>query len=166
MSFVIEPLERHHDRSAFACGSDALDNYIRKQASQDIRRRIARVFAALPEAEETLAGFYTLSAGSIERSSLPPNKAKRLPRYPVPVARIGRLAVDRRWAGQGLGSALLADALQRVIQASSTLAVHAIIVDAKDEQAQRFYERFGFMLLPETGRCLFYPLPAAMRKNA
>ena len=166
MSFVIEPLERHHDRSAFACGSDALDNYIRRQASQDIRRRVARVFVALPEGVKTVAGFYTLSAGSIERSSLPPDTAKHLPRYPVPVARIGRLAVDRRWAGQRLGSALLADALQRVILASSSLAVHAIIVDAKDEQAQRFYERFGFTLLPDTGRCLFYPLPAAARNNA
>ncbi len=162
MSFVIEPLERHHDRSAFACGSDALDNYIRKQASQDIRRRVARVFVALPEGEETLAGFYTLSAGSIERSSLPPDKAKRLPRYPVPVARIGRLAVDRAWAGQGLGTALLADAFKRIIRASDALAVYAVIVDAKDEQAQHFYERFGFQLLPDTGRCLIYPLSKAV----
>ena len=163
MSLVIEPLERRHDRSRFACGSDALDSYIRTQASQDMRRRVARVFAALPVDSNRLAGFYTLGAGSVERTSLSPEMARRLPRYPVPVARIGRLAVDRAWAGQGLGTALLADAFKRIIRASDALAVYAVIVDAKDEQAQHFYERFGFQLLPDSGRCLIYPLSEAVR---
>ena len=163
MSFVIEPLQRRHDRSQFACGSDALDSYIRTQASQDMRRRVARVFAALPSGSDRLAGFYTLGAGSVERTCLPPELAKRLPRYPVPVARIGRLAVDFAWAGQGLGTALLADAFKRIIRASDALAVYAVIVDAKDERAQQFYERFGFQPLPGTELCLFYPLSEAVR---
>ena len=162
-TFAIEALARRHDRSRFDCGSEHLDRYIRRQASQDARRRVARVFAVVPEGSSEVAGFYTLSAASIERIALPTEMARRLPRYPVPVALIGRLAVDRRWRGKGLGSALLADAFRRVIHAGEALAVYAVIVDAKDAQAQTFYERFGFTRLPDTGRRLFYPMTAAER---
>ena len=108
MTFIVEALARRHDRSRFDCGSKPLDRYIRQQASQDVRRRVARVFVAIPERSVEVAGFYTLSAGSLERTALPPEEAGRLPRYPVPVALIGRLAVGRRWSGRGLGAALLA----------------------------------------------------------
>lgn len=163
MTFVIEALARSHDRSRFDCGSEALDRYIRQQASQDVRRKVARVFVAVPEGSAAVAGFYTLSAGSLERSALPPKEAGRLPRYPVPVALIGRLAVDRRWSGQGLGSALLADAFCRVIRAGEALAVYAVVVDAKDEQVQAFYERFGFIPLPDVEHCLFCPIATVER---
>ncbi len=83
---------------------------------------------------------------------------KRLPRYPVPVALLGRLGVDRRWSGQGLGSALLIDALRRVRVASDTLAVYAVVVDAKDERARAFYRRFGFIELPDSAMRLFLPM--------
>ena len=156
--FSIEALQGSHDRSQFDCGSEALDRYIRRQASQNTRRNVTRVFVALPEESNEIAGFYTLSAGSIERNALPEKQAKRLPRYPVPVALLGRLAVDRRWSGQGLGSALLADVLRRVVRASAALAVYAVVVDAKDEQAQAFYEHFGFIELPGAKRRLFYPV--------
>ncbi len=161
MTFTIEALAQPHDRSRFYCGSEALDRYIRLQASQDTRRKVARVFVALPEKSKEVAGFYALSAGSIERTALPPEDVRRLPHYPVPVALIGRLAVDRRWASQGLGSALLADAFRRVVRASGLLAVYAVVVDAKDEQAKAFYERFGF--IPLAGKRLFYPLTAIER---
>lgn len=160
MRFVIEALAGRHDRARFDCGAEPLDRYIRQQASQDSRRRMARVFVAVPEGGDEVAGFYTLSAGSIERVSLPPEAAKRLPHYPVPVAVIGRLAVDRRWLGRGLGKALLADALQRVARASEALAVYAVVVDAKDERAKNFYEKFGFAPLSGSGRRLFYPIAA------
>ncbi len=161
--FVIKSLRKSHDRSRFDCGSEALNRYIRQQASQDERRNVTRVFVALPEESNEIAGFYTLSAGSVERDALPETKAKRLPRYPVPVALLGRLAVDRRWSGQGLGAALLANALQRVRWASATLAVYAVVVDAKDEQAQAFYEHFGFIQLPDAKRRLFYPVAGITR---
>ena len=160
--FSIEVLQGSHDRSQFDCGSETLDRYIRRQASRDARRNVSRVFVALPEESGEIAGFYTLSAGSIERNALPDKQAKRLPRYPVPVALLGRLAVDRRWSGQGLGSALLADALQRVVRASAALAVYAVVVDAKDEQARAFYEHFGFIGLRGTKRRLFYPVERIM----
>lgn len=158
MTFAIAALARHHDRARFDCGSEPLDRYIRRQASQDTRKRVARVFVAVPEGSAEVAGFYTLGAGSVERATLPPEMAKRLPHYPVPVALIGRLAVDRRWQAQGLGAALLADAFRRVVGASESLAVYAVVVDAKDECAQRFYERFGFIALPESARRSFYPV--------
>ena len=124
---------------------------------------MARVFVAIPEGGSEVAGFYTLSAASIERIALPSEVARRLPRYPVPVALIGRLAVDRRWGSRGLGSALLADAFRRVVRAGEALAVYAVIVDAKDARAQAFYERFGFVRLPDAGRRLFYPVASAER---
>ena len=158
MTFTIEALARHHDRSRFRCGSDPLDHYLRHQASQDARRNVSRVFVAMPDALQEVAAFYTLSAGSVERETLPQSAMKRLPRYPVLVALLGRLAVDRRWHGQGLGSALLIDALRRVRRASETLAVYAVVVDAKDERAQPFYEHFGFIVLPGAARRLFLPL--------
>ena len=163
MIFAVEVLERSHDRSRFGCGSEALDRYIRQQASQDARRQVARVFVAVPEESREVAGFYTLSAGSLERATLPPEEAECLPRYPVPVALIRRLAVDAHWSGQGLGSALLADAFRRVIRAGEALAVYAVTVDAKDERARAFYERFGFIPLPDTERRLFCPIATAQR---
>ena len=163
MTFAIEALERRHDRSRFACGSAPLDRYIRELALQDVRRRTARVFVAVPEGGVEVAGFYTLSAGSIARGDLPEREARRLPRYPVPVALLGRLAVDRGYGGRGLGTSLLADALRRVARAGETVAVYAMVVDAKDEQAQAFYERFGFVRLPDAGRRLFLPMAAAAR---
>ena len=158
MTFSIEALTRHHDRSRFQCGSDALDRYIRRQASQDARRNVSRVFVAIPEDLDEIAAFYTLSAGSVERETLPGDLMKRLPRYPVPVALLGRLGVDRRWSGQGLGSALLIDALRRVRVASDKLAVYAVVVDAKDERARAFYRRFDFIELPDSAKRLFLPM--------
>lgn len=163
MTFAIEALERRHDRSRFACGSEPLDRYIRKQASQDVRRRTARVFVAVPEGGTEVAGFYTLSAASIARGDLPEREARRLPCYPVPAALLGRLAVDRGYRGRGLGASLLADALRRVARVGETLAVYAMVVDAKDERAQAFYERFGFVRLPDAGRRLFLPMASATR---
>lgn len=159
-NYRIEPLHESLDVDAFACGHPSLDDYIRRYASQDLRRNLARVFVAVPLDEaRRLAGFFTLSAASVSCSELPERLARKLPRYPVPVALIGRLAVDRRYQGKGLGSVLLADACRRVAQASSALAVVGIIVDAKDAAACSFYGHFGFQPLPgQTQRLL---LPAA-----
>ena len=163
MTFAIEALKRRHDRSRFDCGSASLDRYVREMASQDVRRRMARVFVAVPEGGVEVAGFYTLSAGRIARGALPEAAARRLPRYPAPLALLGRLAVDRGHGGRGLGPSLLADALRRVARAGETVAVYAMVVDAKDERAQTFFERFGFVRLPDTGRRLFLPMAAVAR---
>lgn len=145
-------------RTEFDCGQLELNRYIRHYATQDIKRNIARSFIATPEEQDTqLAGFYTLSAGSINCSELPESLTKKLPRYPVPIAILGRLAVDLKYQGQGLGSILLADACQRVANASKTLAVAGIVVDAK-ESAADFYRHFGFMSLHGVSNKLLLPI--------
>lgn len=148
MTYFIRPLDSSIIAANFYCGSQPLDDYIRLYASQDVRKNVARIFIATPENDpQHLAGFYTLSAGSVSCTSLPPTLARKLPRYPVPVALLGRLAVDKNFQGKGLGSILLVDACQKVTQASSVLAVAGIVVDAKDEEAASFYEHFGFIRL-------------------
>jgi GNAT superfamily N-acetyltransferase len=154
--FRIEPLSADHDRTRFISGSAALDRYFRKQASQDIKRRIATCFVALHTQTEEVAGFYTLAATSIALQALSPEVVRKLPRYPVvPAVLLGRLAIAQKAQGKGLGAALLADALIRTARAE--LSVFAMMVDAKDERAQRFYERFGFALLPGEARRLVLP---------
>jgi len=157
-ALVIEPLGSSHDHAAFSCGEPALDSYLQRQASQDIRRRIAQVFVALGDAPGKIAGYYSLSAASFEKDELPPALAKRLPHYPVPAAILGRLAIDRACQGQGLGETLLLDAIRRVVRASATLAVYAIVVDAKNDRAVAFYERYGFRAFARIERRLFLPL--------
>lgn len=127
----------------------ALDAYLQRYATQDIKRRVATVFIATPEdRKHEIAGFYTLSAASIAAETLPEKWRKKLPRYPVPVALLGRLAVNQSFQGQGVGAILLADACKRVLAASETLAVAAIIIDAKSANAAAFYRHFGFIELP------------------
>lgn len=158
MSLVIEPLGSVHDRAAFSCGEPALDLYLKRQAFQDIRRRVTQVFVALGDKPATIAGYYSLSAASFEKGELPPDLAKRLPHYPVPAAILGRLAVDHAYRGRGLGEALLVDASRRVVRASAALAVYAIVVDAKNDRAASFYGRYGFRPLSSEQRRFFLPL--------
>ncbi len=159
--YQIRPLDASSNTANFQCDREPLDDYIRRYASQDVRRNVARVFVAAPEdTPQHLAGFITLSAGSVACATLPEALRRKLPRYPVPVALIGRLAVDVKFQGKGLGSILLADACQKVAQASSVLAVAGIVVDAKDEQAIAFYAHFGFV--PLQGQADRMMLPASV----
>jgi ribosomal protein S18 acetylase RimI-like enzyme len=160
--FRYEPLSDRHDRTAFHCGEDALDRYFREQATQDIRRRVANCFVAVEAATGRVAGYYTLSAASVPLVDLPPDESKRLPRYPaLPAARIGRLAVDSGFQGLGLGAALLANAARRTLQAEA--AVFTLLVDAKNDQAVAFYQRYGFRALVGHPRTLFLPLATAQK---
>jgi GNAT superfamily N-acetyltransferase len=164
-SFRIEPLAPEHDRSQFSSGSDALDRYFREQASQDTKRRIATCFVALSVTHNDIAGYYTLTATGVALSAMPPASVNKLPRYPVvPAALLGRLAVERRYQGQGLGGILLADALMR--SARAELGVFAMVVDAKDEAARRFYEHYGFTGLPGEARRLCLPIVTALQRWA
>ena len=143
----VEPLGANHDRSAFSCGVPALDRYLREQAGQDARRRIAAPFAASDDGGKVL-GFYTLSATSIQLTDVPAQLAKKLPRYPrLPATLLGRLATDLSVRGAGLGRFLLVDAMVRAVR--SEIASFALLVEAKDEAAARFYERESFILLPD-----------------
>lgn len=155
--FVIEPLGSHRARTAFTCGIDALDRYFRQQAPQDVRRRTTACYVAVDMETGNTAGFYTLAAGGIPLAALPDDLVKRLPRYPsVPVARLGRLAVDRGYRGTGLGGALLWDAITKAIR--SEIGVHALVVDAKDDEAAGFYRHFGFVGFGSLPNRLLLPL--------
>ena len=155
---TVEPLGPHHDRASFSCGEPSLDHYIRRQASQDARRRVARVFVAAGDPPERIASYYTLSAASFEKDNLPAELARRLPHYPVPAAVIGRLAVDLRSQGSGLGEVLLLDAIHRVVRAGDTIGVYAVVVDALHDRASAFYERYGFVPFPSQPLRLYLPL--------
>jgi len=156
----IEPLGKH-DRAAFSCGVPSLDDWFRHRAGQDEKRNVARVFVAIDDARR-IAGFYSLSSFTITIADVPPEQAKRLPRYDaIPAALIGRLARDQNARGEGVGGLLLADALRRVIGASGTLAVFAIVVDAIDERAAEFYRQFGCAPFPSRPLRLFMPVSEA-----
>jgi predicted N-acetyltransferase YhbS len=145
--FLLAQLDAAHDRAAFSSDSEPLNRYLREQVTQDIRRRVAACFVAVAD-EQRIAGYYTLASTSLRLADLPASIGKKLPRYPtVPAVRMGRLAVDQTFKGQGLGGALLADALDRA--ARSEIAAFALMVDAKDD---------GFMALPDSSLTLFLPL--------
>ena len=155
--FLIEVLNSSHDRESFSCGALALDRYFRKQVTQDVRRRATACYVALEAAGAKIAGYYTLAAAGVLLAGLPAELAKRLPRYPsVPVARLGRLAVDQAYRGRKLGSVLLWDAVQRSLR--SEIAVFALVVDAKEDQAEAFYRHHGFVPFGSQPRQLVLPL--------
>jgi ribosomal protein S18 acetylase RimI-like enzyme len=155
-SFEVTLLDAAHDRVTFNCDAEPLNRYLREQVSQDIRRRVTACFVALADGKR-IAGYYTLASTSLLLTDLPASIGKKLPRYPtVPAVRLGRLAVDQAFKGQGLGGALLADALARAARAE--IAAYAVTVDAKDEAAVAFYSHHGFIALPDSPRILFLPL--------
>jgi len=152
----VEVLGPQHNRASFESGSESLDRYLRVQAGQDARKSMAAPFVlVLPGG--AIGGYYTLSATGVNLAELPARTARKLPRYPlVPATLLGRLAVDRRHRGKGYGRFLLADALLRSVR--SEIASFAVIVDAKDENARRFYERESFLPFPDRPMKLFRPM--------
>jgi GNAT superfamily N-acetyltransferase len=158
-AFSISLLSVEHNRAAFCSESAPLDRYFQQQVTQDVRRRVAACYVALA-ADGRIAGYYTLAAASVLLHELPLAVLKKLPRYPtVPAIRMGRLAVDQRFKGLGLGGALLADALTRA--AHSEIAAYAMVVDAKDKKAADFYQHHGFIPFPNSPLTLFLPLATA-----
>jgi ribosomal protein S18 acetylase RimI-like enzyme len=162
--FVLEPLDADHDGAAFSCGQEALDRYIKEQAGQDARRRIAAVFISRAAGTVTVNGYYTLATFGIAPDSLPPEVTKRLPRYDqFPATRIGRLAVDRSCQGKGVGRRLLMDALDRSARMARHIASMAVVVDAKDDEARGFYERYGFRRFQDYAYRLYLPITTIER---
>jgi len=159
----IEPLSGAHDRSAFACGEPELDDYFHRRAGQDERRGIARVFVAADD-ELGIIGFYTLNTCALSAEELPRELARKLPRYQsIPAALIGRLARDLRVRGRGIGELLLADAVKRVLEADRTIAVWAILIDAKNPVTAEFYQSFGFVPFPSRPSRLFLTTATARK---
>jgi GNAT superfamily N-acetyltransferase len=157
--YRFEPLHRHHDRAAFSCGVEPLDRYFHQQVGQDRRRGLAVPYVLVEATTGDVAGYYTLSTFSVVPASLPDVVGRKLPRYEtVPAILIGRLAVDRRYRGKGLGRLLLVDALLRSLAISEQVGAMAVVVDAKDDTARSFYEQYGFTRFVDHEYRLFLPM--------
>ncbi len=162
--FRIEPLG-DHDRADFTCGVEPLDRYLREQAGQDARKHAAAPFVLLTP-ENRIAGYYTLSSTVILADNLPEEDLKKLkwPRYPqLPATLIGRLARDTRFRGQRMGDLLLLDALRRAFDNIGTVASLAVMVDVKDDNARRFYSKYGFLSFPDAQNRMYIPMKTVER---
>lgn len=158
-SVRIERLDGTHNRNLFDCGEESLNTYLRKQAGQEERKFISSVYVAVPKNIDSseVMGFYTLSAAQIELSEVPAEMAQTLPRYPfLPAFRVGRLAVNKTSQNMGIGRQLLLDALLKCFR--SEVSSFAVIMDAKNEQVIPFYQKYGFIQLPEQPLKLFIPM--------
>ena len=158
MACRFEPLTRQHDRAGFRCGSPPLDTYLQQLARKDTERHVAAAFVMVEEAAPaTIVGYYTLSAFAVEVAELPEEIQKKLPRYPrLPATLLGRLARDERFPGTG--SLLLVDALAKAHRQAAQIASLAVVADAKDDAALRFYRKFGFASLGGHPRRVFLPM--------
>ena len=156
MTYEIELLASHHDRTAFSCGEPSLDAYIQRQAGQDMRRDLAACYVLCEQGSSQVIGYYTLSAASVQLAQLPDDIAKKSGRYQhVPVLLLGRLAVDSRFQGQGNSTLLLMDALRRSLRTG--VGVKLVIVDALNQRAAEFYERREFRRFEDASLQLFMP---------
>jgi GNAT superfamily N-acetyltransferase len=159
MNLVVTELAAHHDRSDFDCGEPALNQFLQRLARQQSVRDFSKTYVACQSNEPQIFGFYAISSGSIDFAHWP--QTLRLPRYPVPVARLGRLAVDKRSQGQGTGTVLLSHAVNLALMLSAYIGLYALVVDAKDEAAAAFYVRHGFARFPDRPLTLFLSLDIA-----
>lgn len=158
-SWIIEPFDKQrHDRTGFDCGVEALNDWLRTKLSQYEKRDLARTYVLVEEGQSTVKGYYALSNHTVVYEALPDELARGLPRIDVPVALIGRLAVDSSVHGQGLGEFLLLDALRRAEYLASKIGIQAVEVDAINESARRFYQKYGFLSLADDPRHLFLPM--------
>ena len=156
-----EPIGRHHDRKGFDCGSPDLNEYLERYARQNHETGGAKTFVAvLPDEPTRILGFYSISPGAIEFARVPSKLTKKLGRYDVPVFRLGRLAIDLSRQGQELGGELLIAAGERALAVAAEVGGIALVIDAKEDQAARWYERFGALSLLDDPLTLVLPLGA------
>lgn len=154
----IRTLDNEVDRTTFSCGQASLDRFLKESARQNQDKGASRTFVLLRDGEVRVFGYYTLAAGQVNTTDLPPKVAKKLPKYPVPVAMLGRLAVDSSVQGLRLGEMLLVDAIRRTLGASEAVGMFALVVDALDDRAAQFYTHYGFERFPDRQDRLFLPL--------
>jgi GNAT superfamily N-acetyltransferase len=154
VKYLTQPLTKQHDRKEFDCGETSLNDFLRQFARQNNEKGLGRTFVAVLPQSSRVYGYYTLASGMVRYETAP----KKLPRYPVPVALLGRLAVDKVAKGQGLGEFLLLDALRRAAGLAEQIGIYAVEVDALNEQARAFYLKYGFLELLDDRQRLFLPI--------
>ena len=158
MRWIFSPLDKSFNKSAFDCGKPQLNEYLKKYAWQNQKRRYSITFVATIENTKEIAGYYCTSASSIEFAKIPDAVNKKLPKYPAPVMLIGQLAVDKNMQGKGLGKLLLMHALSRAVRISSEIGIFAVRVDAMDQEAKDFYLKYGFIPLKDAEFSLILPI--------
>lgn len=158
MNYIIRNLIGTDNRDHFDCGEPALDNYLQKFAHQHAIKNISQTYVAVLTTQDKIIGFYTLSSGGIDFQTFPFSTQKKLPKYPVPVILIGRLAVDKTMQGKGIGNSLLMDALYRSVKLSKEIGIFAVVVKAKHDKAKAFYLKYGFCELLDAPLHLFLPV--------
>ena len=156
---VIELLNKKHNRKEFDCGKELLNNYLKNQAGQDVKRKLSACFVMVDNETISIQGFYTLSNNSIPLSSFSEQIRKKLPNSykSIPTTLLGRLAIDKNYQWKGIGKILLIDALKRSFELSKIIGSFAVIVDPIDEDAERFYDKYGFLKLPDSKK-MFLPM--------
>lgn len=137
-----------HDVRDFDCGHTALNDFLVKYALTNTRAGLARTFVTTLERQTVVIGYFSISAGSVERDTVPDRVAKGVSRHPIPIALLARLAVDLKYQGQGLGHGLLKHALLKILDASRTIGIRAVLVQAKNQRAADWYARYGFVPAP------------------
>ncbi|MGI0108286.1 GNAT family N-acetyltransferase [Salinimicrobium sp. WS361] len=154
MKELTENLNSTHRKKEFSCGNDMLDNYLHTQANQDIKRKLSACFVLNDNETDLLKGYYTLANNSIAQELIPAEFQKKLPNSykSIPTTLLGRLAIDNRFQRQGIGKLLLVDALRRSYDISKSIGSFAVVVDPIDEDAEKFYDKFGFIKLPDSGK--------------
>ncbi len=159
MNELTESLNSNHRKKEFSCGKKVLDSYLQKQANQDIKRKLSACFVLNDEETNLLKGYYTLANNSIPQNLIPTEFQKKLPKsyISIPTTLLGRLAIDNRFQGKGIGKLLLIDALKRSYEISKSIGSFAVIVDPLDEDAEIFYTKYGFIILPDSGK-MFLPM--------
>lgn len=155
----VVPLASEHDRTAFDCGNELLNRYIKQQARQDAKKYVAAPFVLIEPGTSIIRGYYTLSSSLIALDELSVSLANKMPRYSsLPVTLLGRLARDRNLKDKAVGEFLLLNALHRSLQTAHQIASMAVVVDAKDESVEQFYKHFNFLPFQHTPRRLFLPM--------
>ncbi len=154
MKFLTELLAKNHSKAKFSCGNDLLDNYLHRQAGQDVKRKLTACFVSIDAKSGLIQGYYTLSNSRVPLAQVPESFRKKLtPSYTaVPTTLLGRLAIDQKYQGKGLGKLLLIDALKRSYFTGEQIGSYSVIVDPIDSAAQQFYEKYGFIQFPDSGK--------------
>ncbi len=161
LAFLIEPLGSAHERRGFSCGEATLDEYLQRFARQHMASNISRTYVA--SQSPAILGYYSLAMAAIQKGQLPLRYQGRFPNFPLPVARLARLAVDKKHQRQGLGELLLADALCRCSRLAQEIGTVGVMVDAKNERAKAYYQRFEFESLPDHPLTLWLPMTAIIK---
>lgn len=168
MALIVSSLDKAvHDRTAFDCGAPALNDFLKTKAAKHQGQRVSRTFVLTDDAEpKRILGYYSLSNSQIAREQLTEEEARCLPRHPIPAVMLARLAVEKTQQGKRCGEWLLMDALKRCALVGKQSGVYALLVDAKDDQAKHFYQRFGFITVAGQSLTLYLPLETGLKALA